>query len=145
MKKYVIALIVGAIALGGCQSKIPEPEVKSDANVEIPPLVQHIIFFDFDKDVPPKGVENILMPHVRFLIQNPDKKVLVEGGADETGPHDYNTNLGLRRAQQVEKLLLAGGISKSQIIVRSMGSLRPLNSEKRDYSLERNRRVTLVY
>lgn len=145
MKRFLWIFALSSAALLGCQSNVPEPEVKTAAIQPKEPLVQHMVFFAFDKDVPPKGVEKTLMPHVRFLIQNPAKKVLVEGGADETGPEDYNHALGLRRAQQVEKLLLVGGVSKNQIIVRSIGSLRPLNTEKKSHSLERNRRVSLVY
>jgi peptidoglycan-associated lipoprotein len=130
--------------LVGCQSQPPAFQEKVEV-VPPAPLVQHIIYYDFDKDIASYEVTEILMPHVRYLIQNPTKKVLVEGAADETGPADYNIQLGLRRAKKIESMLLAGGIAKEQIIVRSIGLQRPLNSEKKPYSLARNRRVTLVY
>lgn len=138
---FGLAVICGVV---GCQSQPPVFEEKVEV-VPPAPLVQHIIYYDFDKDIAPKEVTDILMPHVRYLIQNPTKKVLVEGAADETGSAHYNIELGLRRATKIESMLLAGGISKGQIIVRSIGLQRPLNSEKKPYSLPRNRRVTLVY
>lgn len=138
---FGFAVICGLV---GCQSQPPVFEEKVEV-VPPAPLVQHIIYYDFDKDTAAAEVTEILMPHVRYLIQNPTKKVLVEGAADETGPADYNMQLGLRRATKIESLLLAGGVAKEQIIVRSIGLQRPLNSEKKPYSLPRNRRVTLVY
>lgn len=138
---FVLAAICG---VAGCQSQPPVFEEKVEV-VPPAPLVQHIIYYEFDKDTAAAEVTEILMPHVRYLIQNPTKKVLVEGAADETGPADYNIQLGLRRATKIESMLRAGGIAKEQIIVRSIGLQRPLNSEKKPYSLPRNRRVTLVY
>lgn len=130
--------------LVGCQHQAPITVNKVDV-VPPAPLVQHIIYYDFDKDIASNEVTDILMPHVRYLIQNPTKKILVEGAADETGLADYNIQLGLRRAKRIESLLLAGGIAKQQIIVRSIRLQRPLNMEKKPHSLPRNRRVTLVY
>lgn len=143
MKHLLLVVAISSVLLG-CQTNVPEPEVKTEPKI-VQPLVQHIIYFDFDKDLAPENIGEILMPHVRHLIQNPTKKLLVEGAADEVGPFDYNIELGLRRAERIKKFLLAGGISEKQIIVRSIGVQRPLNLEKKPYSLPRNRRVTLVY
>lgn len=142
--RHVILGFAIICGLAGCQSQHTVIQEKVEI-APIPPLVKHIIYYDFDKDTAANDVTDILMPHVRYLIQNPTKKVLVEGAADETGPDDYNIQLGLRRAKKIESLLMAGGIAKEQIIVRSIGLKRPLNTEKKPYSLPRNRRVTLVY
>ena len=37
----------------------------------------------------------------RFLAQNPDLKVLIQGNADERGSREYNQALGMRRAKAV--------------------------------------------
>lgn len=143
MRNFILGITV-IFGLIGCQSQQPIFEEK--VNVVPPePLVQHIIFYDLDKDTASIELTALLIPHVRYLIQNPTKKVLIEGAADDTGPDDYNIQLGLRRAKKIEALLLAGGIAKEQIILRSIGLQRPLNSEKKPYSLQRNRRVSLVY
>lgn len=136
---------VAAICLVGCQSHTPEPEVKSVTTTVAEPLVHHILFFEFDKADAPANADDVLAPHIRHLIQNPSKKVLIEGAADETGAYDYNVALGLKRAKTIEALILAGGISPEQLIVRSIGIERPLNQQNIQSSLPRNRRVTLVY
>lgn len=145
MRSIYAAVAVTAL-LCGCQSnKVPEPEVKQPLAMPVTPLVNHILFFDFDKDIPPENAAEILAPHVRHLIQNPNKKILIEGSADESGLYDYNVELGLRRASKINELIMAGGISPEQIIVRSIGIERPLNVQKLNSSLPRNRRVTLTY
>lgn len=143
--RTLFSTVVMTALLVGCTTKIPEPEVKQPVVMPVAPLVHHILFFEFDKDIPPANADEILAPHIRHLIQNPTKKVLIEGAADETGPYDYNIQLGLRRAQNIQALFIAGGIDSQQLIVRSIGIERPLNQQKTPSSLPRNRRVTLVY
>lgn len=142
-----LVLIMTLAALSGCsffrQEVVPEPIV--NAPVQPPARVQHLIFFDWDQDTPPENVNDILAPHVHELIRHPERKLLVEGAADETGSEEYNRALGMRRANTIASHLLALGVAKQQLIVRSIGIERPLNVEGRAYSLERNRRVTLVY
>jgi len=40
--------------------------------------------------------------HGRFLAQNPDLKVLIQGNADERGSREYNLALGQKRAEAVK-------------------------------------------
>lgn len=134
------------IALVGCQNTpVPQPEIKSPPAQPVSPLVHHIIFFEFDEATLPENIDALVKPHVRYLIQNPTQRLLIEGGADETGPFEHNTNLGLQRANAVASSFRQHGISDEQLIVRSISIVRPLNTEKQPHSLPRNRRVTLVY
>jgi outer membrane protein OmpA-like peptidoglycan-associated protein len=144
MRTLLTAVALTAL-IAGCTTKTPEPEVKQPVVMPLAPLVHHILFFDFDKDIPPTNADELLAPHVRHLIQNPLKKVLIEGAADEIGDYDYNVQLGLRRANHIQELFIAGGISPEQLIVRSIGIERPLNQQLNSSSLPRNRRVTLIY
>ena len=99
----------------------------------------------WDKDTAPQNVADIITPHVRYLIQHPTRKVLIEGAADETGDYQYNIKLGMRRAREIERHFLSMGVSQNQLIVRSIGIERRLNLEGKAHSLPRNRRVTLAY
>lgn len=104
-------------------------------------LVQHIVYFEFDNSTLPKNIGEILMPHSNYLIVHPDRKVFIEGLADETGNFDHNLKLGKRRAEAVMKALLALGVDKSQIIVHSSGIIKPQS----EVSLAKNRRAVLTY
>lgn len=147
--KYSLCISAGlcVLALSGCSHNqlMPTPEIKSLPMQPIAPLVQHLVFFDWDKDIPPTDIRDILKPHVQYLIKHPTRKLLVEGGADESGDYQYNVDLGMKRAMAIEALLIDEGISREQLIVRSIGIERKLNLENKPHSLPRNRRVTLIY
>jgi peptidoglycan-associated lipoprotein len=141
------AMLAGLV-IGGCSfnsSDIATAEVKTAPAMPVKPLVQHLVFFEWDKSGLPDNVSTILAPHVLYLVKNPTQRLLIEGAADESGDYAYNVKLGLSRAKAVEALLLNEGIRKEQLIVRSIGIERPLNLDKTAHSLPRNRRVTLAY
>lgn len=144
--QFTFLLLPCALWLAGCSSS--SSTVQSEEKIVTQPrapLTEHLIFFDWDKDIPPENVQEIIKPHVRHLVQNPKQKLLIEGAADETGDYDYNLKLGMRRATVIQNHFIAMGISPSQLIVRTIGIERKLNVEGKPYSLPRNRRVTLVY
>lgn len=140
-------LVLLALGISGCSSQntIVVAEEKQSVQMPVKPLVQHLVFFEWDKYDLPNEISTIITPHVMHLLKNPTQRVLLEGSADETGDYEYNRALGLKRAKMVETVLLGAGISPNQIIVRSIGIERPLNHEGTTASLPRNRRVTLVY
>ncbi len=122
-----------------------KPEIKQPLKQPISALVNHIIFFDFDSSVPPAGAERMLRPHIKYLIQHPQSILLIEGAADDTGTNAYNYQLGKIRAMAIEQLFIQEGIATEQLLVRSIGLNRPLNTADTKQSFARNRRVSLVY
>ena len=126
--KKLVAVCAATSILVGCStvhhSPLPEPETKV-ANPS--PRVSLMVFFDWDSTELPSNIVDILSPHVVYLLNHPDQKILIEGAADETGDEQYNFALGLRRAQKVKHAFEAQGISSRQLIVRSIGINRPLN------------------
>ena len=63
---------------------------------------------------------------MRWLQQNANQTVTVEGHADERGTREYNISLGARRAQTVRNRLAQGGISAARIRTLSYGKERPI-------------------
>ena len=136
-------LVTVLVTTYGCKTvQIPEPEKKPALSMPVSPLVQHLIFFDFDDSNSPKNTENVIAPHVRYLVQNPSKRLLIEGHADEKGTKEYNLRLGNERAQAIYNEFVNEGIDEKQLIMRSQGETNPLNMQNHH---ERNRRVQLVY
>jgi peptidoglycan-associated lipoprotein len=143
-----ISLLAALVVITGCSTSTTTTTGSSASTVPkgftTPTnqnLVQHYIFFDFDGVTLPADIEEILAPHAKLLIANPDRRVFIEGLADEKGDYHYNYVLGLKRANAVSTALLALGVDGSQVIVSSLGIERPLNAK----SDERNRRVVLAY
>jgi len=85
-----------------------------------------LVYFASDSsDLTPEA-EQTLENQVRWLQQNANQTVTVEGHADERGTREYNISLGARRAQTVRNRLAQGGISAARIRTLSYGKERPI-------------------
>jgi peptidoglycan-associated lipoprotein len=85
-----------------------------------------LVYFSSDSsDLTPEA-EQTLANQVRWLQQNPNQTVSIEGHADERGTREYNISLGARRAQTVRSRLSQGGISAARIRTISYGKERPV-------------------
>jgi peptidoglycan-associated lipoprotein len=103
------------------------------------------IFFDTDKfDVDGEDQE-VLRSQAAWLAKYPNKRVTIEGHADERGTRDYNLALGERRANAAKNFLSSLGVDASRISTISYGKERPDALGSDEASWARNRRaVTLT-
>lgn len=87
-----------------------------------------------------KRNRTLLAANVRWLEANPDASITIEGHTDTTGPAEYNTVLGQRRAEIVAAFLIEQGVAESRIEVVSRGE------EDLGYDAQsaKNRRVLFV-
>lgn len=81
----------------------------------------------------------LLKKNARWLEDNPDVSVTIEGHTDAAGPAEYNKVLGERRAESVREYLIEKGVDSSRIEVISYGEERPAYDSNR-----KNRRVVLI-
>lgn len=80
------------------------------------------VYFDLDRSaVAPKERPKIEAA-VKYLRENPDKRMLLEGHCDWRGTAEYNLGLGDRRANAVKKYLESLGIDSKRLEVLSKGS-----------------------
>ena len=84
--------------------------------------------------------ENALKAQARFLQENPDLTITVEGHADERGTDEYNLALGERRANAAREFLIAQGIDAFRIEVVSFGEERPVETCSDESCWSANRR-----
>jgi peptidoglycan-associated lipoprotein len=103
------------------------------------------IFFDTDKfDVDAEDQE-VLRSQAAWLAKYPNKRVTIEGHADERGTRDYNIALGERRANSAKNFLSSLGVDAGRISTISYGKERPDALGSDEASWARNRRaVTLT-
>ena len=107
-------------------------------------LRQTVFYFDFDvAEFKPEDRETLTF-HARDLAANPNKRVRLEGHADERGTREYNLALGERRANGILNYMIVNGASRSQIEVVSYGEERPAQSGQTESAYSRNRRVEIV-
>lgn len=102
------------------------------------------VLFDFDKATLRSGAQQNLARLVRFLEENPDREVLVEGHTDSVGSDSYNLALSERRADAVLSFLMQNGISRQRMLSRGYGKSYPVVSNETAEGRQRNRRVEVV-
>jgi peptidoglycan-associated lipoprotein len=106
---------------------------------------EHIVYFDFDKSSVSGDFAAILEAHAKFLNENSNVNVLIEGHADERGTPEYNIALGERRAKAIETFLENMGVSASQLSTVSYGEEKPMVKDRSEGAFAKNRRAVLVY
>lgn len=83
-----------------------------------------------------------LNKHAKYLRHNPGMALHINGYSDSRGSASYNHKLSKKRAEVIEKALIALGVSASQLIVNAYGEGFPMNDES---NYDENRRVELEY
>ena len=88
---------------------------------------------------------NLLQMHARYLSQNPNRVLSIEGHTDSAANPDYNRRLGMQRARSVADVLIQMGIPRDQLNTVSYGQERPLQQGDSEAANALNRRVELIY
>ena len=81
---------------------------------------------------------------VKFLAEHKDKKLLLTGHTDNSGPDAVNMRLSLDRANDVKSKLRKSGIDIGQIDVKAKGETEPKADNSTISGRKANRRVTVV-
>jgi len=102
------------------------------------------VLFDTDKSELRAGAMFTIQKLVAFLAEYPDRKVMIEGFTDSTGPEEYNQRLSESRAQAVRNALAAKGIDPARIVIRGYGEAFPVASNATAEGRQRNRRVEVI-
>ena len=103
------------------------------------------IHFDFDKAKfnPDPQLESSLTEFKSWLDKYPESVLLVTGHTDLVGTQEYNQELGLRRAQVVQKYIEAKGIPPDRMIVSSKGEDQPVAGYILPEDRAKNRRTEI--
>jgi peptidoglycan-associated lipoprotein len=124
----------------------PAPVVEVDplndpANI----LAKRSIYYPLDVSTVQDADKPVVEAHAKYLSEHPDRKVRVEGNADERGSNEYNLALGQRRADGVKKMLELGGAKSSQIETASYGEEKPRCTDHNEACWSQNRRSDIKY
>jgi len=102
-------------------------------------------YFDFDTSEIKMESRDVLAAHARYLANNPNVKVRLEGHTDDRGTKEYNMALGERRANSVQRFLVVNGADRSQIETVSYGEEKPAAMGSGESTWAQNRRVELIF
>ena len=102
------------------------------------------VFFDYDKSrFKNEGVET-LKRQARFLLENKQLTVRIEGHCDQRGTREYNLALGERRAYSVKNFLVSLGVEENRISVISYSKERPQSLNDDEDSWAQNRTAITI-
>jgi peptidoglycan-associated lipoprotein len=108
-------------------------------------LSKRQIFFDYDKFDVKDEYRPLVEAHAKYLRENPNAKMLIQGNADERGSREYNLALGQKRSDNVKKMLMLLGARESQLESVSLGEEKPACNEHNEDCWAKNRRGELLY
>ncbi|MEK7256644.1 MAG: OmpA family protein [Bacteroidota bacterium] len=77
-------------------------------------------------------------------LKKTDDQVQITGHTDSAGSTEYNQELGMRRAEHLQGILVKQGIAKSRIGIDSKGETQPVASNDTEEGSRLNRRAVLV-
>jgi len=108
-------------------------------------LSKRSIFYDYDSNVVKDEYKPIITAHARFLTQNRNRKIAIQGNTDERGSREYNIALGQRRADSVKQMMVLLGVQETQIEAVSFGEEKPRSQGKDEAAFSENRRSDIAY
>jgi peptidoglycan-associated lipoprotein len=83
----------------------------------------------------------IMRDNGRWLVENRDRLILIEGHTDYKGSREGNLAMAERRAHAAVSFLVKEGVADTRLWTVSYGSDRPVCEEKSDACAAKNRRV----
>jgi outer membrane protein OmpA-like peptidoglycan-associated protein len=126
------------IVEGGSEKPIEAPSGTLPAIGEFHFPMVHFAF----KSAKPVSTDLPLVDCVaNVLADYPDARIRIDGHSDDVGSTGYNVKLSGRRAEAIRTSLVARGIKKSRLDVKSYGRSRPTASNKSKEGRAQNRRV----
>ena len=102
------------------------------------------VHFTTDSSSLTEEARETLRQQARWLNDNRDFRIVIEGHADERGTREYNVALGARRANAVQEFLNAQGIAMSRMRTVSYGKERPVEACAAQRCWDLNRRAVTV-
>ncbi len=102
------------------------------------------ILFPVDSAVIQSGGRSALDQTAGVLVEYPKTAVVVQGHTDASGTEEHNLALSERRAQAVERHLIAGGVAADRVSALGMGEGYPVVENDTAYGREQNRRVEIL-
>jgi peptidoglycan-associated lipoprotein len=100
-----------------------------------------VLYFDFDSFLLRAEDKPAVEGYAKLLVAQRNKRMSLEGHADERGGREYNLALGQKRAEAVAKALELLGVGAGQVEAVSFGEERPADSASNEAAWAKNRRV----
>lgn len=97
--------------------------------------------FDFDSYAIQPNARPIINTIGKYLLENAEVIVMIEGHCDERGTREYNLVLGEQRALSVRRFLVSLGVASDRLYTVSYGKDKPLDTASNEDVWAKNRRA----
>jgi len=130
------------------EQTIPDPQTivaDSLAQIYASMPMELLIYFEFDKlkfKSDPQS-DTRISDFKSWLEKYPSSHLSVTGHTDLVGTSEYNHELGLRRAQIIQKLLEVKDIPASRVVISSKGENEPVGDYITEEGRAKNRRTEI--
>jgi outer membrane protein OmpA-like peptidoglycan-associated protein len=103
-------------------------------------------YFNYNsaKKITYRNFSKRLLKKLSLKLKEADSKIVVTGHSDNVGSKEYNSQLGLERAEKVKQYLIKKGVPADMIEVSSKGETDPVTSNQSPEGRARNRRVEIT-
>ncbi len=108
-------------------------------------LSKRSVYFDYDKYEVRAEYKDLVTAHAKFLADNRQFKMLIQGNTDDRGSREYNLALGQKRSDAVKKMLTLLGAREEQVESVSLGEEKPKNEGQNEAAWAENRRGDMLY
>lgn len=108
-------------------------------------LSERTVYFTYDSSRIQQDFMAVVVAHAKYLLNNPNQRIVLEGHADERGTREYNIALGDQRAKSVSRIMKIHGVSSRQIKIISYGEEKPASNKSDESAWKLNRKVEIVY
>ena len=148
--KNGLLVVLACFVLSACATKKVSTNLQGDVYTGTDTVeylasgVPDRVFFATNESVLTTASRETLRKQAKWLRQNSEVTIVIEGHADERGTREYNLALGERRANAAKDYLMTYGISSSRITVLSYGKERPVDSGSTPLAWSKNRRSVTV-
>ncbi len=131
----------GAVTQPGNVQSDPLAAVRDPNNI----LSKRSVYFDYDRYDILSRYQPLVDAHAKFLVTQPQVKILIQGNTDERGSSEYNLALGQKRAEAVKKALTLLGAKDGQLEAVSLGKEKPRATGHDEAAWTENRRADVLY
>ncbi len=119
-------------------------EDTGDTTVSRDMFLRDYVHFAFDRYNLDDQAQSVLRRKARFLQDNPDIYITIEGHCDDRGTNEYNLALGDRRAESTRSFFLDMGVEAFRMSTVSYGEERSLCDERDEECWSENRRAAFI-
>lgn len=138
-----LALLTAACAGPLCKTRNMCQAVVSDASVAT--TEENPVLFDFDSATLTKVGREALMPHVQYMLDNPETTAEIAGYTDSTGPDVYNLDLSQRRAKATKTFFVEKGVACKRLTTKGLGETNFVADNDTKQGRAQNRRIEIEF